>query len=532
MKKYHHGLKRIVSLLIALGMLLMVSFPVFAEDTSSVNQAVKDDRKGVVQVRIIYTDDSGKHIPIQGGTGFLVGKDNTSTTVITNNHVIKVSDHNTEALKNMFPGFDPSKVTIDIVVKGDVTIGAEYKKGSEAVDFAILELSQPIGGKEPLKLATDSELDDIATQTAYALGFPDVSSYIEDFPKYTTEQVNVTSGTIGQQSMYEGSKILQHNCDMSYGNSGGPLVNANGAVIGVNTANLAGTGYNVALDIREISSILTMLNIAYETSGTAAPGAKAKEDGAVNKASLKEAITAAESKDTSKYKEASVAAFKGALNDAKSVNNDVNAKQDVVDAAVKDLNSAVSSLEKNTSPNWLLIGGIIAGVVIIVIIIIIVIANKNKKKRLRQQKPQEKIDNIPVNNRNVSSGIESMDTSGNVGSGATDVIGFGDGSTTMLEEVPYAMLQRKSTNDTIQLTKPVFKIGKEKRKVDYCISDNTSVSRVHITIEYRDGAFYLKDNNATNGTYINEGRISSGQEVKLKNGDKIKLSNEEFEFKG
>lgn len=91
------------------------------------------------------------------------------------------------------------------------------------MDFAILELSQPIGGKEPLALAQDSELDDIATQPAYALGFPDVSTYVEDFPKYTSDQVNITSGTIGQQSNYQGRKILQHNCDMSYGNSGGLL---------------------------------------------------------------------------------------------------------------------------------------------------------------------------------------------------------------------------------------------------------------------------------------------------------------------
>ncbi|ALU13043.1 trypsin-like serine protease [Eubacterium limosum] len=351
MKKIHHGVKGIISLFVALCMLVMVSIPAFAED-ASVNQSVKDDRKGVVQVRLIYTDENGKQYPIQGGTGFLIGTDNTSTTVITNNHVIKLTDENAETMKYLLPGFDQNKVSVDVVVKGDVTIGAEYKQGSEEVDFAILELSQPIGGKEPLALAQDSELDDIATQPAYALGFPDVSTYVEDFPKYTSDQVNITSGTIGQQSNYQGRKILQHNCDMSYGNSGGPLVNASGVVIGVNTAKLTmgpqggNTGYNVAVDIREISSILDMLNIAYEKAGVSSSGSTGAKEGEVDKAALEKAISTAEGKELAKYTDDSVSAFKGALNDAKAVMDKGDATQEAVDQAAKDLTKATTDLKE------------------------------------------------------------------------------------------------------------------------------------------------------------------------------------------
>lgn len=535
MKKIHHGVKGIISLFVALCMLVMVSIPAFAED-ASVNQSVKDDRKGVVQVRLIYTDENGKQYPIQGGTGFLIGTDNTSTTVITNNHVIKLTDENAETMKYLLPGFDQNKVSVDVVVKGDVTIGAEYKQGSEEVDFAILELSQPIGGKEPLALAQDSELDDIATQPAYALGFPDVSTYVEDFPKYTSDQVNITSGTIGQQSNYQGRKILQHNCDMSYGNSGGPLVNASGVVIGVNTAKLTmgpqggNTGYNVAVDIREISSILDMLNIAYEKAGVSSSGSTGAKEGEVDKAALEKAISTAEGKELAKYTDDSVSAFKGALNDAKAVMDKGDATQEAVDQAAKDLTKATTDLKEKTGPNWLLIGGIIAVVVVIVVIIIIVIA-MNKKKKKKGLPGKDKADAMPTESIHAPFGAGSTGMSGGEGSDGTSVLlDDGAGNTTVLGNS--AILKRIGTHEEIKITKPVFTIGKQKNKVDYCISGNESVSRVHATISIKDDAFYIKDKNSLNGTYINGDSIGKGQEVELKNGDKIKLADVEFMFYG
>lgn len=526
MRKYHRGLKGIVLLLVSFSMLLIAGLPVCAESTVAVNEAVKNDRKGVVQVRLVYTDENGKQVPIQGGTGFLIGTDNTSRTVITNNHVITVSDQNIESLKHLFPGFDVSKVTIDVVIKGDVTIGATYKQGSADVDFAILELSQSIGGKEPLKLAEDSELDDIATQAVFALGFPDVGSYVEDFPKYTSDQVNITSGTIGQQSLLIGRKILQHNSDMSYGNSGGPLVNTDGVVIGVNTATLAGTGYNVAVDIREVSSILDMLNIAYESTGTksATPESTLADGTVVDKTELTKGLASAEGKDIGKYTDDTVSILKGAINDAKAVNNDVNATKEAVQNATKDLNTAMTGLKEKTSTNWILIGGIAVAVIIIVIVVIIIISKSNKKtKKIHVKKDKDSTTGM---------GFHGFDD----GTDSTSVIGGseGIGGTTLLEDpsVPYAILQRKSPSESITINKLLFTIGKEKKKVDYCVSDNTSVSRVHAVIQCKDGAFYIKDFNTTNGTFVNDIRMGKGQEIKLKNGDNIKLSNVEFEFKG
>ena len=43
--------------------------------------------------------------------------------------------------------------------------------------------------------------------------------------------------------------------------------------------------------------------------------------------------------------------------------------------------------------------------------------------------------------------------------------------------------------------------------------------------------YSIIDMNSTNHTYINNQMIQSGVEVKLNDGDKVKLGNEEFEFK-
>lgn len=94
---------------------------------------------------------------------------------------------------------------------------------------------------------------------------------------------------------------------------------------------------------------------------------------------------------------------------------------------------------------------------------------------------------------------------------------------------PY--LFRISNNEKIFLEKPVFHIGKERSYVDYCISGNATISRSHADIIMKDGQCYIVDNNSTNHTYVNGERIPSNTEVPLSQGTRVRLSNEEFEFR-
>ena len=57
-----------------------------------------------------------------------------------------------------------------------------------------------------------------------------------------------------------------------------------------------------------------------------------------------------------------------------------------------------------------------------------------------------------------------------------------------------------------------------------------TISSFHATIEYKDGYFYLEDLRSTNGTRLNDGKLSHNEPVRLKSGDKIDFSIHEFRF--
>ena len=95
--------------------------------------------------------------------------------------------------------------------------------------------------------------------------------------------------------------------------------------------------------------------------------------------------------------------------------------------------------------------------------------------------------------------------------------------------MPY--LIRVNTEERIMLNKPVFKIGKASRGVDYTVSGNGAISRQHAIITQKDGVCYIKDNKSTNHTYVNDRIVDEGVEEILTHDSSIRLGDEEFLFK-
>lgn len=125
---------------------------------------------------------------------------------------------------------------------------------------------------------------------------------------------------------------------------------------------------------------------------------------------------------------------------------------------------------------------------------------------------------------------------GSISFGETTVLGGAIGETTALGVAPVAAkpvpyLVRSKNNEKIPVNKPVFRIGKERSYVDYFIGDNTAISRSHANIVNHNEEYFVVDTNSTNHTYVNGGMIQSNVEVKLAHGTRIRLANEEFEFK-
>ena len=110
------------------------------------------------------------------------------------------------------------------------------------------------------------------------------------------------------------------------------------------------------------------------------------------------------------------------------------------------------------------------------------------------------------------------------------------GKTTVLNQSPQEVkikphLIRAKNNERINLDKPVFRIGKERSYVDYFVGDNSAISRSHCNIITKNGEFFIVDTNSTNHTYVNGGIVPSNEEVRLAHGTKVRLANEEFEFR-
>ncbi len=111
-------------------------------------------------------------------------------------------------------------------------------------------------------------------------------------------------------------------------------------------------------------------------------------------------------------------------------------------------------------------------------------------------------------------------------------VGVADG-TIMLNlnnNEPPAMLKRVRTGETVTIERDELVMGKDRNSVDYCIENNTTVSRVHAKIIKRGKQYYIKDNNSMNHTYVNGVQVYGGQEHLLESGCNIRLSDEDFTF--
>lgn len=92
-----------------------------------------------------------------------------------------------------------------------------------------------------------------------------------------------------------------------------------------------------------------------------------------------------------------------------------------------------------------------------------------------------------------------------------------------------AHLVRVKNQERINIEKMEFYIGKEMEN-DYVVYDNPTVSRKHAVLCLQNGQYYVMDKNSKNHTYINGNMINPMENVLIRHGDFLRLSNEEFVF--
>lgn len=534
-------------------MTMLLAIPVMAEsDSDKVNAA----RNGVLQVNLVYVDNSGNTYPIQGGSGFLI----SDQVLLTNQHVAEMSQETktaaSEAYGVDFVNDNKLDVRLQVVVQRDVVIDATIKKVSAEMDVAIVELSEPIYDRTPLKLGDSASI--IEAQKVYALGFPAIAEMAQDINYYTNSDVTVTDGIVAKKVQSNGTPVIQHSAKLSAGNSGGPLLDTNGCVIAINQSRTTQDEYYYAIEINEIKNLLKAIGVTY-TESDSAPAQEVKgiqdansnkneeksgnngeiaEPAApkeVDKKNLEEKIAEAEKVDSAKYSKESFGLVEEKLDNANTVFADGEASQESVDKAAQVLTSALDQLEEKTGPGimlWVIIGGIILAVIIVVVVVIIVSNQKKKNLPIQDDRggyPSRKREETQDNSRIQGGSVSQREMEG---IGDTSVLSQGAGETTVLGAgaCASAYLIRKKTGESIMITGPGFTIGKERRRVNYCISDNTSISRCHAQIVRKGNQYFIADMNSTNFTFVNEKKVASGQEVSLNTNDVVRLADEEFEI--
>jgi hypothetical protein len=66
---------------------------------------------------------------------------------------------------------------------------------------------------------------------------------------------------------------------------------------------------------------------------------------------------------------------------------------------------------------------------------------------------------------------------------------------------------------------------------DMTIAGDSSISGHHGTILFKKGRYYLKDEMAANGSYVNDNELEVGQPHEIFDGDTLRLGNSVFKFK-
>lgn len=197
--------------------------------TSSINK---------VYDSVVYIESYEKNVAAGSGSGFIYKKDNKYGYILTNYHVIEGADK------------------VEITNEEGKTVEATVLGGDEFIDVAVLKIN--VNSVLQVSELGSSEKSNVG-DTIFTIGSPVGKAYMGTVTKGIlsgkNRSVTVGSSTANQYVM----EVLQIDAALNPGNSGGPLLNINGEVIGITSMKLVKDeieGMGFALPIELISPIL------------------------------------------------------------------------------------------------------------------------------------------------------------------------------------------------------------------------------------------------------------------------------------
>lgn len=262
--------KLISVLLVSAAALCAVMIPSFAAEHNNA-------RNGVVFIQSIFTPNprtedyavfqyqdptTGNYVylptydqTILYGSGFAIGKqDEPVSYIVTNAHVVVDRYAEYMSLDSTSAKFDVNSRKADEVrvyfsYGANDFMRAQIYYVNEKKDICILKLPQATDKRNPLVICRSENInmdDEFA-----ALGFPGDSDIFMDNTglSYDTNDITMTRGAISRKSTDQnGVQVYLIDVDIRSGNSGGPLVNSKGEVVGINTYSVGKSKYAVVID--------------------------------------------------------------------------------------------------------------------------------------------------------------------------------------------------------------------------------------------------------------------------------------------
>lgn len=180
------------------------------------------------------------------GSGFVMRVDGDTALVVTNEHVV------------VPPPVAGRRTGVEVVFHSgraglERAVPAEVLAADKARDLAVLRVRGVRDLARPLDLGGD--LVPTETMTVYVLGFP-----FGDALSATRGNPAVTIGRGAVSALRENDRgelaVVQIDGDLNPGNSGGPVVDAKGRLVGVAVAKIANTRIGMAIPPAELTRML------------------------------------------------------------------------------------------------------------------------------------------------------------------------------------------------------------------------------------------------------------------------------------
>ncbi len=211
--------------------------------------------RSVVRVAAFNVVD-GERKYIGHGTGIVIAPDK----IITNAHVVEEGNFSPMMTFQIIPSF------------GGSTYSATIIKWSPENDLALLQLEP--GARLPAATLYTGPLENDAD--IFAIGYPgsvDVAMELNEDDILRPQSPVRTRGSISAGRSAKAFDTVLHSAPIGPGNSGGPIVDHCGRVVGVNsfgsTNENGGSEFYFAITVRELLVFLKKLNIRFTADNTA-----------------------------------------------------------------------------------------------------------------------------------------------------------------------------------------------------------------------------------------------------------------------